>query len=574
MRSSKFLLALTVVTGVATLVVAADAAGKKDKEVEKLLKQAMDEDYLNVEFDKAESKLKKASDTCGKAADNCSAELQGRVHVALATVHGVGQQKLDVAKADLVAALKADPNAALISGLSTPELEAKFKEAKAEAGGKGDGGKGEGGEPSEGGKGEGGAAPVASDFAHTPVAEQAINTPVPVFAEIPSDLGATKVVIRYKPYGGTKWETLQLEKMEGGFGGQVPCDAVTTAGDLKYFIIASDESGTPIATAGSMKAPFKVAIKNKIKGDKPSLPGKDPPKRCAAVEDCPPGLPGCKGEGGGKPIDAICDATAECAKGLACLNGVCAPSGETPPPTGGTHHVISVGAQIDIAYVADGQNVCSGSSSASYVCMHQDSDNQFYGIPSEVNGTNGISGGLAFGGARIFAGYDYFFKFGLGLGVRVGYAIGGPYPCTPGEEGCDDVPRDPDGNSLTQTPAGNSFLPVHAEGRASWKFLHPNPEKGDFAPYVFIGGGYGQVNAKIPVTVCDTLAVAGDNPDCPGQTKVDAYQLAGLGFITFGGGVSYMIVRNFGISGELKFMVMVPTVGFTISPVIAPVVAF
>ena len=58
------------------------------------------------------------------------------------------------------------------------------------------------------------------------------------------------------------------------------------------------------------------------------------------------------------------------------------------------------------------------------------------------------------------------------------------------------------------------------------------------------------------------------------ERRVDAYQLAGLTFVTFGGGVSYMFHRHFGISGELKFMVLFPTVGFTISPTIAPVIAF
>ncbi|NUP10298.1 MAG: hypothetical protein HOW73_29970 [Polyangiaceae bacterium] len=576
------ILAFTIAGSLALIAAAADAAGKKDKEVQKLFNQAMDEDYLNVEFDKAESKLKKAADTCAKEKDACSPELAAKVHVGLATVHGVGQQKLDVAKADLVTALKTDPKAALLEGLSTPELEAKFKEAKAEVGGGGTGGAEPTGGTGEGGKGGETGTAVASDFPHEPTKEQAVNTPVPVFAEIGEDLGATKVIVRYKPYGATKWETLALEKMEGGFGGLIPCDAVTSGGELKYFIIASDESGTPIATAGSMKAPFKVLIKQKISGDKPSLPGKDPPKKCAAKADCPPGLPGCGGDGGGKPIDAICDATPECSKGLVCLNGVCAPGeGNDGPetPSGGTHHVISVGAQFDIAYVADGEDVCSSSSSASYVCMYPDSDPsaQFFGVPDAVNGTNGISGGLAFGGARILAGYDYFFDFGLGLGARVGYAFGGPYPCEPGVDGC---PARPDESS---TPAGNSFFPAHLEGRVSWKFLKPNPEAGDFAPHVFVGFGGGQVNASVPVTVCDKLVAEGEEPDanCTDngtgagvQRKVDAYQLAGLTFATFGGGVTYMFVKNFGISGELKFMVLFPTVGFTISPVIAPVVAF
>lgn len=371
--------------------------------------------------------------------------------------------------------------------------------------------------------------------------------------------------------------------MEGGFGGLVPCAAVTSGGSLRYFIIASDDAGIPIATAGSMKAPFKVTIRQSVSGDQPSLPGKDPPKKCASTADCPPGLPGCKGDGGGKPLDAICDATAECARGLICSGGVCTPGegndGDEPGESSGTHHVLSLGAQFDISYVSSGENVCSGSGSASYVCMMPDTDPnaQFFGVPDEsVSGTNGISGGLAFGGARIFLGYDYFFDFGLGLGARVGYAFGGPTPCEPGvDAGC---PAIPDGS---QTPAGNSFFPGHFEGRVSWKFLKPNPDAGDFAPHVFLGVGGAQVNSSVPVTVCDTLLAEDEEADArcsengpAKQRSVDAYQLAGLTFVSFGGGVSYMFHRNFGISGDLKFMVLFPTVGFTISPTIAPVVAF
>ncbi len=569
MRSLKSLFAFSLAACVALAAAGADAAGgKKDKDVNKALSQAIDEDYLALEYDKAEQKLKKALDLCNKDKDNCSADVVAKVHIALATVHGVGQQKLDVAKTDLVNALKADPAAKLIDGLSTPELEAKLKEAQKEVGGSGTGGGGgeggkggEGGEGGEGGKGGGSPAPQA-DFDHKPPAESALNTPVPIFAEIPEEVGATKVIARYKAFGGNKWEALTLTKMEGGWGAEIPCAAVTTTGDLRYFIVGSDENGT-VATAGSMKAPFKVPIRNKIKGDAPSLPGKDPPKKCAAKEDCPPGLEGCAGSADGKPEGAICDATPECGKGLACLSGICTPSGEDPDaPVTGTQHVISLSGQFDLAYVGNGENVCSAGSSASYICTNDDGS-QFFGTPADVRGTNGISGGLAFGGARIFAGYDYFFPFGLGLGARVGYAIGGP---SLGDE------TPPEG---VDYPKGNSYLPLHAEARASWKFLKPNPGAGDFAPHVFVGGGGAQVNAPVPVTVCNTSAENADpDAECPGQTKVDAYQLAGLTFVTFGGGATYMFVKNFGLSAELKFMVLFPTVGFTISPVIAPVVAF
>ncbi|MFO0548261.1 MAG: hypothetical protein U0271_07745 [Polyangiaceae bacterium] len=574
MRLSKFfaVLSLAVSCGALGVGIADAAGGKKDAEVQKLIDQAMDEDYLNLELDKAEQKLKKAVDTCGKAADNCTPTVYGKAYVALATIHGVGQSKMDVAKGDLVNALKVDPNAVLIADLATPELEAKFKEAKAEVGGQGgsgQGGSGQGGSgqggSGQGGSGQGGSAPApAGDFPHTPVAEQLIRTPVPVFAEIPEELGATKVVVRYKAYGGNKFETLNLERMDGGFGGYIPCEAASSAGELKYFIIGTDDGGTPVATAGSSKAPFKVVIKAKISGEKPSLPGKEPPKQCPAPEDCPPGLPGCPEAGGGKAEGASCDATSECNSGLACLNGVCTPSGDAPKTDSkGTHHMITLTGQFDLAIVSDGADVCSASNTLNYVCMHQDSDQQFLGKPLDIDGTNGIRGGLAWGGGRLLLGYDYHFKFGLGLGGRIGYAFGGP--------SIDETSPIPAGSDYEST--GNSFFPLHVEGRISWKFVSPNPEAGDIAPQIFIGLGAAQVNAAVPVTVCDSTADGG-TAECPGATTVDAYQLAGLTFFSFGGGFTYMFVNNFGMSAEVKFMVLFPTIGVTISPTIAPVVAF
>lgn len=575
-----------IATFAATLVLGSSlafAAGKKDKDAEKLITQAIDQDYLDTNHDKGLEKLKKALELCKKP-DACSPEVVGKIHIASATIKGVGLQKLDDAKADLVLALKADPNAKLLDGLNPPELEAKMKEAQAEVGsagtgGGGDaagGGSGDGGDGGKGGK-EPGPSP-SGDFNHTPIEESAINTPVPIFAEIPDELGATKVIIRFKPYGGTKWETLPLTKIEGGFGGEVPCAAVTTSGELRYYIVGSDETGTPVATAGSVKSPFKISIKNKLKGDAPSLPGKEPPQKCKAKEDCPPGMPGCEGANSGKAEGVICDATSECMTGLACLSGLCTKDEDAPSADGsGTQHVISLGAQFDLAYVSDGTDVCSASNAGSYVCMEQNTDpaRQFVGNPDAVNGTNGISGGLAFGGARIFAGYDYFFPFGLGLGARVGFAFGGPSilpACEPGEKESDECSVIPAGSEYGQF--GNSFFPAHIEARASWKFLHPNPDAGDFAPHVFIGGGGAQVNASVPVTVCDKLEDDGNGGDCPGATAADAYQLSGLTFITFGGGATYMFIRNFGLSADLKFMVLFPTVGFTISPTISPVVAF
>ncbi len=104
------------------------SAFKKDAPALKLYDQAMDDDYLNVDLDAAEKKLKSALKLCGKS--ECSNEVVGKIHMGLATVHGLGQQKLDVAKIDFERALKADPNVSTIEGFSSPKFDAAFKKAK------------------------------------------------------------------------------------------------------------------------------------------------------------------------------------------------------------------------------------------------------------------------------------------------------------------------------------------------------------------------------------------------------------------------------------------------------------
>ena len=144
-RSLRAAVALGLVLAASSVALDAEAAGKKDKEALKLHDQAMDEHYLSVEFDKAAEKLEKAASTCGES--NCSPEVLGKIFVALGTVHGVGQGKLDVALEDFKKALAADPKAKLIEGLTTPELEEKFKEAQAASGGAAPEGEGEGEKP-------------------------------------------------------------------------------------------------------------------------------------------------------------------------------------------------------------------------------------------------------------------------------------------------------------------------------------------------------------------------------------------------------------------------------------------
>lgn len=585
------------------------AAGEKDKDALKLHDQAMDEDYLAVEFGKAEKKIKDALKLCG--ATGCTPKVLGKLHIAMGTVHGANN-KLDLAQESFVAALKADPTAALNESFTTPELSKAFAAAQKKAGvtpGKpppaGTGDKpptGTGDKPPTGTGDKPPPEPTgdkkpAGDLNHTPPAEQVVNTPVPIYIEIPDEVGAVKVTLRYKPFGGNKWKTLEMPSIGDGFGAEIPCEDVTTTGDIKYFIIAKDDAGDPVGTAGSMKEPYKVPIKNEIEDEPPPLPGKKAPEECKAKEDCPPGLPGCPGGPSGeargeKGWGSTCEQTQECKSGLVCLNGTCEEdtgqggSGGPDKPSTGKKNLIGAWGQLDLLLISGGEKVCSGTD-PSYVCFKAGTDEQFYGLPTDQKGTNGIQGGFGVGGGRVMLSYDRHIVnvagiMNLVLGARIGFAFGGsPTSANPPFQ-FDTAVVDDDGDRIRSPHVqANGFLPLHAEGRASF-FFGPNAfEQGKLRPFAFIGGGLAQVNASVPVTVCDRVddegelvTEAGGNCKEGDPRKLDAYQITGLNFIGLGGGLNYGIMPNFGVAFELKVMLMVPTFGVVFAPTLGPVLAF
>ncbi|MFO0614167.1 MAG: hypothetical protein U0414_16365 [Polyangiaceae bacterium] len=545
----------------------AEAAGKKDKEALALADAAINEDYIGANIPAAEEKLAKAIKLCG--ADQCSGEALGKIYMSRAAVVGLGKSDMASAKQDLVQAYKADPNVKPIEGLTSPEFEKAMKEAKAEAG---TGSSGSGGSQGTGGSG-GGTAP-AGDFDHTPLEEGQVSTPFPIIAEIPDEIGATKVIARYKGFGGTSWKTLTLDKIDGGWGGMVDCKDITSVGDLRYYIVASDDSGTPVATAGSLKEPFKVPLKAKLKGPPPSLPGKPPPQKCAGVNEVPTDLVG----RGDKVEGVSCNATQECMEGLLCSNGVCEKDPDYKQPSNsGKKNLITVSAQFDIAALSshEGKPVCGGNkeeindSLANYACfvettgkgfsLDANNDTDGDGKPDAKAG-NSITGGLGFSHVRLFAGYDRILPLGFSLGARIGYTF----------LGYGDTETAPKGRRQLQ------FLPVHFEARAGWMLAKDGVKKGMIFPHAFIGGGVGENTPYLPVAVNCTNPVDGSkcDPNNPGKILVDAYELSGQGFVDFGGGATYMIVDNFGVQAEVKFSIWLPTIGFTFSPVIAPVIAF
>lgn len=549
----------------------AGAAGERDKEATKLFDQAMNEDYLNTNFAKAEKKLKDALKRCG--GDGCSASVVGKIHVALGTIYGVGMSKPDAAKEEFVAALKADPGAALDESLSNADLAKVWSDAKKSAGKPA-----EETPPEKPGKkpAAGGGDPAT----HTAPTEQVVNTPVPLYIEAAEEGPLSKVTLRYKPFGAKQYKSLELKKVGKGFGGEIPCEDLSTTGEVRYFFALFDENGEAAGTLGSTKEPYKLTIKRDIEGMPPALPGQKPPEQCKEKADCPPGLPGCPAARGGKRGDkgwgASCEETQQCEAGLVCKDGSCEEgkddgSGDDGAKGKVKRNMVGIGGQLDLLYLSTKADVCSDTSGA-YACFLQGTSTQD-GNPLKATGTNGISSGMNLASVRLLASYDRQLVrgFPLSAGVRLGWAFGG----SPSPDNAEKVAME------KQFPVARSYLPLHAEGRVAYHPLGDSLlERLQLRPYVFLSIGLAQVNGSVPVTVCKSTADAEAMTNCSDgkkqgvKTTVDAYQIAGLNFFGVGGGTTFGITPNFGVALEVKAMVMFSTVGFVIAPTLGPVYAF
>jgi len=102
-------------------------AAPKDKAASQLRKEAMQTDYAETNFKKAEQKLKKAVNQCGKS--GCSNQVVGELHRDLATVYIAGLKQGAKGKAELKQALRANPDLELDDDFATPELRKAFTEA-------------------------------------------------------------------------------------------------------------------------------------------------------------------------------------------------------------------------------------------------------------------------------------------------------------------------------------------------------------------------------------------------------------------------------------------------------------
>ena len=597
----------------------------RDNAATKKIDEAINNHYLATEFDKAEGVLTGTINACG---DKCSPQVIGKAWMYVGIVRGSGKNDLAGAKEAFQKALASDPGVKLDSALATPETQKAFQDA---------GGSGSAAPPPPTTEPPPAAEPPAAGGEEsgegvtcTPeVREVQTRRPIPV--QCTTDEEATAMELRYKV--GDTWKSVRMDKKGESYRGEVPCDATMDPTTLRVYVRAKDASGEVVGSWGTKGKPIEFGLGEDVAAEPPKFDDAEAPLRCEAKEECPPDFPGCGPSGpkrGDKDWGASCDNSSECKEGLLCMSGTCetAPSCDTDADcdtgscVGGTcdigddagsstapfkRHWLGLHVAQDVTIIG-GSDVCKPETQAAgdFVCFSQGEDRPYVGEP--FPGT-GIATGTVLATTRFLLSYDFALTPNITLGTRLGYAIGGGPPAEQElveDGGIEGVFSDPSLGANDPDPAGSAtynddtygggkdFLPFHAELRGTFWIGRNALAKKGLRPFIGIGGGLAQVDAKVPVTIKDCtgdteydvdspMAAAG-NPssltpeqDCEEalinfdqrqmpDVKLDAYKKMGQGFLQAHGGLAFAFKENMAVNLNINFMYMLPSSGVVIEP--------
>ena len=476
------------------------ALAGNDQQARTLRNEAIQQDYLAMKFDDAVDKLQKALDLC--AGDACTPSLIARLHRDLGVVYIAGLEENEEGKAEFISALNIDPTITLDKDLTSDRVEAVFAEVKAAIA--------ESKAKAKKAEEDKLKAETSGDIQHKPPTEGLVQTPLPLFARLKAGFRADKLRVRFKNDTGD-WMTAEMKQVGDGYGVQLPCKGVgASPRTLQYFIEASVK-GDVVALNGSRTAPHKVAIKTKLDGPPPALPGQPPPTQC--VEECPPGA--CTAQQGEE-----CHEDQDCLAGLACIERVCAPAKPDAAKAMGKRIWVTAAFQVDFMVLGPKNDVCMGGNE--YKCYW--ANGQYYEpLPATGEGAGDKIGSTGFGAStmRVLVGADYLLTPRISLGARLGYAFGG-------------APKD--------------FIPFHAEVRGAYWFIARSPTA-SILPYAVLAAGLGQVDGHIAVSVRQDEAQFGIPA---GPYNLTAWRSGGPAFAALGLGAMYQIAGTLGPFMELK----------------------
>jgi hypothetical protein len=582
------------------------AAGQsRDAAATRTIDLAINAHYLTTDFDTAQKLISATIEGC---ADQCSPKVLARAYMYLGVVLGAGKSDMAGAKEAFISALAHDPGIKLDRGLATPEVTRVFDDIAGPATGGEKAGPSQPERtpraPSAEGPAEGASAPGGGGLNCTPqVTEIEIRRPIPV--QCRTDQDVTSVHLRYQPVGGKTWTLVAMTKKGNSYRAEIPCKETGITGTVLLYARAEDNSGEDVATWGTKAAPVRIRLVEKSSQEPPRFDDAEPPARCQTREDCPPNFPGCgtKKTGGDVDWGGGCDNSSQCKPGLLCIDGTC----DNPPscnsdgdcPTGrcvqgqcraeaeaagGSRpyrkHWFGLHLGQDFAFFG-GRDLCTQQNQADgYVaCYYAGSDSAPF-INEPYRGVD-VGTGLVLATTRILLAYEYAFTSNITAGIRLGFAFGG---------------GPPNGRSVTYTDAtshqvasvvdeGTKFMPLHVEARVRYWFGQ-NALSRRLRPYVHLGGGMAEVDAKteIPVRDCGPPGAATTqacvdrsstiNLNALPQANLDAWKKYGLQFVTAGGGAYYGFTDRYGVELNLNLMLMLPSSGLIMEPSLGVVAGF
>jgi hypothetical protein len=445
---------------------------------------------------------------------------------------------------------------------------------------------------------------AGGDFAYAPPAEALVRTPFAIYAEYPGSEELVHVIAKYKGYGMTEWKSLELKKLDHGFGGLIPC-ADVAQGPLQYYLQGVNSQNEPVAASGSRSKPLTVPINPRIGGAPAGLPGQPAPVQCEdkSGAECPPDFPGCKsnkkqaGAECAKDIECdsgacstgkcaekkeageSCESETECRSG-SCADGKCvAKKGEgedcessdecesnrcknskcTLPEGAARFHRVWLGisVQADWYIMPSGSNVCvvpgviGGASymqpvvppsNTGYSCV--DSNGNRFPSTDVTNGPL-VDHAIASSHDRVTAGP----AFGnLRVLATIDYALNANI-LLGGRAGFVAF-TDPLAGA-----AGRAFPPIHLEARLTYLFGKDALMTQGIAPLVFAGIGAGEFDAYVPVRIDlnpDTMHPPAAPYNTAQSITVNAWQTAGPVFVAAGGGARIALSHSIALMAAVK----------------------
>jgi hypothetical protein len=311
------------------------AQARERDEVSALNIRAMNE-YSSFEFDRAQELLEEALALCQR--HSITDTPLARTYMNLAII-AIGARQDTGAGLDLfVQALNADEHIELDPALSSPDIQSRFQLAQQRH--------------SRGGGTTAGAAAGGQglSLSHEPIAEQLVNTPIPVYLEVPSATSVSEVMLYYRTSGMRRYERVAMTAMVGGYGGEIPCRRVV-APSVRYYIVVFGQGGSSVGFAGSANEPFEVVVAGQRSLAAPALPGQEPAAQCVgqpqcSTDECDDSAP--QGEG------AACTENVECAEGLECYEGLCSWDRATAPQPPGPNFFFHFGGGAGMFYASRG----------------------------------------------------------------------------------------------------------------------------------------------------------------------------------------------------------------------------